>query len=87
MRHLASRLVQAAIATFGVVTLVFFVMHLSGDPTLLLAPEGASAEQIAPAAASARLRPADLRAVSQLSRRHSRMATSASRWCSGCRCR
>ena len=47
MRHLASRLVQAAIATFGVVTLVFFVMHLSGDPTLLLAPEGASAEQIA----------------------------------------
>ena len=38
---------QAAIATFGVVTLVFFVMHLSGDPTLLLAPEGASAEQIA----------------------------------------
>ena len=47
MRHLASRLVQAAIATFGVITLVFFVMHLSGDPTLLLAPEGASAEQIA----------------------------------------
>lgn len=47
MRHLASRLLQAAIATFGVVTLVFFVMHLSGDPTLLLAPEGASAEQIA----------------------------------------
>ncbi len=47
MRHLASRLLQAAVATFGVVTLVFFVMHLSGDPTLLLAPEGASAEQIA----------------------------------------
>lgn len=47
LRHLASRLLQAAIATFGVVTLVFFVMHLSGDPTLLLAPEGASAEQIA----------------------------------------
>ncbi len=46
-RHLASRLLQAAIATFGVVTLVFFVMHLSGDPTLLLAPEGATAEQIA----------------------------------------
>ena len=47
MRHLLSRLVQAVVATFGVVTLVFFVMHLSGDPTLLLAPEGASAEQIA----------------------------------------
>ena len=47
MRHLLSRLLQAAVATFGVATLVFFVMHLSGDPTLLLAPEGASAEQIA----------------------------------------
>ena len=47
MRHVASRLLQAVVATFGVVTLVFFVMHLSGDPTLLLAPEGASAEQIA----------------------------------------
>lgn len=47
MRILALRLLQAAIATFGVITLVFFVMHLSGDPTLLLAPEGASAEQIA----------------------------------------
>ncbi len=47
MRHISSRLLQAAIATFGVVTLVFFVMHLSGDPTLLLVPEGATAEQIA----------------------------------------
>ena len=47
MRHIASRLLQAVIATFGVVTIVFFVMHLSGDPTLLLVPEGASAEQIA----------------------------------------
>ena len=28
-------------------TIVFFVMRLSGDPTLLLVPEGASAEQIA----------------------------------------
>ena len=47
MRHITSRLLQAAIASFGVVTLVFFVMHLSGDPTLLLVPEGATAEQIA----------------------------------------
>lgn len=47
MRHIASRLLQAIVATFGVITLVFFVMHLSGDPTLLLVPEGASAEQIA----------------------------------------
>jgi peptide/nickel transport system permease protein len=47
MRYIASRLLQAVIAVFGVVTLVFFVMHLSGDPTLLLVPEGATAEQIA----------------------------------------
>src|SRR5579875_1353496 len=47
MRYLASRLVQAVIATFGVITIVFFVMHLSGDPTLLLVPQGASAQQIA----------------------------------------
>ena len=47
MRHIASRLLQAVIATFGVITIVFFVMHLSGDPTLLLVPEGATAEQIA----------------------------------------
>jgi peptide/nickel transport system permease protein len=47
IRPITHRLVQVAIATFGVMTLVFFVMHLSGDPTLLLVPEGASAEQIA----------------------------------------
>ncbi len=47
MRHLAGRVGQAAVAIFGVLTIVFFVMRLSGDPTLLLVPEGASAEQIA----------------------------------------
>ncbi|HEX3348037.1 MAG TPA: ABC transporter permease [Acetobacteraceae bacterium] len=47
LRHLGSRLAQAAIASFGVLTIVFFVMRLSGDPTLLLVPEGASREQIA----------------------------------------
>ncbi len=46
-RFIAIRLLQAAIATWGVMTLVFFVMHLSGDPTLLLVPEGATAQQIA----------------------------------------
>ncbi len=46
-RYIAGRLLQAAIATFGVTTLVFFVMRLSGDPTLLLVPEGATAAQIA----------------------------------------
>ena len=47
MRHIGSHLLQAALAAFGVITIVFFVMRLSGDPTLLLVPEGASAEQIA----------------------------------------
>ena len=44
---LLSRLLQAATAAFGVLTIVFFIMRLSGDPTLLLVPEGATAEQIA----------------------------------------
>lgn len=46
-RHLLSRLGQAVVASFLVLTIVFFVMRLSGDPTLLLVPEGATAEQIA----------------------------------------
>jgi len=46
-RQLAGRIGQALLASFGVLTIVFFVMRLSGDPTLLLVPEGASAEQIA----------------------------------------
>jgi peptide/nickel transport system permease protein len=46
-RHIAGRLVQAVVTTFGVLTLVFFLMRLSGDPTLLLVPEGATAQQIA----------------------------------------
>ncbi len=45
LRHLAGRLGQAVIATFGVMTIVFFIMRLSGDPTLLLVPEGATKEQ------------------------------------------
>ncbi len=44
--HIASRLGQALLASFGVLTIVFFIMRLSGDPTLLLVPEGASLEQI-----------------------------------------
>lgn len=45
--YAAGRLLQALIATFGVLTLVFVVMHLAGDPTLLLVPQGASDEMIA----------------------------------------
>jgi peptide/nickel transport system permease protein len=46
IRHLAGRVGQAVLASFGVLTIVFFVMRLSGDPTLLLVPEGATVEQI-----------------------------------------
>ena len=46
-RFLLVRLLQSAIAVFGVVALVFVLMRLSGDPTLLLVPEGATREDIA----------------------------------------
>jgi len=47
VHHIAGRILQAVVTTFGVLTLVFFLMRLSGDPTLLLVPQGASAQQIA----------------------------------------
>jgi peptide/nickel transport system permease protein len=46
-RFLVVRAVQAVISTLGVSTIIFVVMHLSGDPTLLLVPEGASREDVA----------------------------------------
>jgi peptide/nickel transport system permease protein len=46
-RFLVARLLQSAIAVFGVVALVFVLMRLSGDPTLLLVPDGATREDIA----------------------------------------
>lgn len=44
---LLMRSVQAAIALFGVASLVFVIQHLSGDPVALMVPEGATAEDIA----------------------------------------
>ena len=46
-RFLLSRALQALVSILGVSTIVFVVMHLSGDPTLLLVPEGASREDVA----------------------------------------
>ena len=37
---------QAAVAAFGVVTLVFFIQRLTADPTFLLVPETATQEDI-----------------------------------------
>ena len=45
-RSLLGRLAQSVVAVMGVMTIVFIVMRLSGDPTLLLVPEGATREQI-----------------------------------------
>ena len=57
-------------------------MHLSGDPTLLLVPEGASARADRAVAARARLRPAAARAIRRLSRRSRAWSISGNRWCS-----
>jgi len=46
LRLVAGRLLQAIVAVFGVLTIVFVVMRFSGDPTLLLVPEGASKEAV-----------------------------------------
>ncbi|ALN71232.1 ABC transporter permease [Aureimonas sp. AU20] len=47
LSYAVQRFLQAIVAIFGVLTIVFVVMHLSGDPTLLLVPQDASAEMIA----------------------------------------
>jgi peptide/nickel transport system permease protein len=46
LQYVAGRVLQAIVAVFGVLTIVFVVMRFSGDPTLLLVPEGASQEVI-----------------------------------------
>ncbi|MCI2416942.1 ABC transporter permease [Saccharopolyspora sp. K220] len=45
-RYVAGRIGQAVLALFGVTTIVFFALRLSGDPARLLVPEGATAEDI-----------------------------------------
>jgi len=47
LNYAIQRLIQAIVSIFGVLTIVFLVMHLSGDPTLLLVPQDATAEMIA----------------------------------------
>ncbi|GGH50898.1 ABC transporter permease subunit [Frigidibacter albus] len=44
--YLVRRLLESALAVWGVVTIVFFVTRVLGDPAALLLPIGASAEQI-----------------------------------------
>lgn len=42
----AKRLLQAIVALLGVVTLIFFLQRLTGDPVLLLVPQGATQADI-----------------------------------------
>jgi peptide/nickel transport system permease protein len=43
---LLKRLLQAVVSVFGVTTLIFFLQRLTGDPVLLMVPEGATEETI-----------------------------------------
>ncbi len=44
--YVLKRILQAGFALLGVTTLVFLILHLSGDPVALMVPEGATAEDI-----------------------------------------
>jgi ABC-type dipeptide/oligopeptide/nickel transport system permease component len=46
MMYLARQIVTTLIVVLGVSTVVFFAVRLSGDPAALLAPQGATAEDI-----------------------------------------
>ena len=43
---LLKRLAQAAVSVFGVTALIFFLQRLTGDPVLLMVPEGATEDTI-----------------------------------------
>lgn len=45
LAYILRRLAQAILVLFGVMTLVFFLLHLSGDPTQLLLPLDATAAE------------------------------------------
>src|SRR5262245_18821870 len=45
--YLIRRLLQSVLVLFGVSVVVFLILHLTGDPALLLLPPDASAEDIA----------------------------------------
>ena len=45
--YLLRRLFQSLIALWGVLTIVFLILHLSGDPALLMIPQGATQQDLA----------------------------------------
>src|SRR5437867_10931445 len=44
--YVTRRLLQSLLVLFGVSFVVFFILHLTGDPALVLLPPGASAEDV-----------------------------------------
>src|SRR3989441_6983331 len=44
--YLGRRLLQSLLVLFGVSFVVFFILHLTGDPALVLLPPDASAEDV-----------------------------------------
>src|SRR5213593_1874950 len=44
--YVTRRLLQSLLVLFGVSFVVFFILHLTGDPALLLLPPDATAEDI-----------------------------------------
>lgn len=47
LRYVGIRIVEAVFAVWGVATLVFFLIRLSGDPVVVMLPPGASKEAVA----------------------------------------
>ncbi len=45
-QYIIQRLMQAVLVVFGVVTAVFFLLQLTGDPVRLMVGEGAAEEDI-----------------------------------------
>lgn len=45
-QYICRRLLQAIIVIFGISVVVFFILHLSGDPTLLLLPPSTPVEEV-----------------------------------------
>ncbi len=46
LQYVTRRLLQAVLTVFGVLTVAFFLVRLSGDPLALMLPEIATAEDI-----------------------------------------
>jgi peptide/nickel transport system permease protein len=47
VRYIVRRVIFAALTIFGATSIVFFLLHLTGDPAVLLLPLGATAVQVA----------------------------------------